>query len=472
MDMIEIDAASNTGVDDVREVIENAQYSPSRGRFKVYLIDEVHMLSKSAFNALLKTLEEPPEHVKFLLATTDPQKLPVTVLSRCLKFNLKRLLPDQIAGQMQRILDAEKISYGVDALEELSRGADGSLRDGLSLLDQAIAYGAGAVHANEVRAMLGTIERGRVFALLQAIQANDGAALMEEIDRLAEFSPDFAGVLDDVAGALHRIQLTQLVATHASDDRADDAAVAALAESIPAEEVQLMYQIAINGRRDIALAPTPRAGFEMTLLRMLAFRPAQSDIAAPPAPRAEVAKPAASRTAPPVRTAPSVETVRAPELPKTAETKVAAKVEAAMPSNESFAASFNGDWSSLIKQAGLGGPAGELARNSALIGIENGVVRLSLKEGHGDLAAPPLVANMAEKLSVALGHPVKVKYETAAVLAETPADASERERAMRQRAAEQAIDADSFVQAAIRDFGAHVIPGSVKPAASAQSTEK
>jgi DNA polymerase-3 subunit gamma/tau len=471
MDVIEIDAASNTGVDDVREVIENAQYSPSRGRFKVYLIDEVHMLSKSAFNALLKTLEEPPEHVKFLLATTDPQKLPVTVLSRCLKFNLKRLLPDQISGQMQRILDAEKISYDVDALEELSRGADGSLRDGLSLLDQAIAYGAGAVHANEVRAMLGTIERGRVFALLQAIQAGDGAALMDEIDRLAEFSPDFAGVLDDVAGALHRIQLRQLVATHASDDRTDDAAVAALAESIPAEEVQLMYQIAINGRRDIALAPTPRAGFEMTLLRMLAFRPAQGDAAVPP--RAEVPKPAAARSAPPVRAAAKVETARVPEPPKVAETKVAPKIEAPAPITELFdGGSFSGDWSSLIKQAGLGGPTGELARNSALIGIENGVVRLSLKEGHGDLAAPPLVANMAEKLSTALGRPVKVKYETAAVVVETPADASERERSARQRSAEQAIDADSFVQAAIRDFGAHVIPGSVKPVASAQSTEK
>jgi DNA polymerase-3 subunit gamma/tau len=293
---------------------------------------------------------------------------------------------------------------------------------------------------------------------------------MDEIDRLAEFSPDFAGVLDDVAGALHRIQLRQLVATHASDDRGDDAAVAALAESIPAEEVQLMYQIAINGRRDIALAPTPRAGFEMTLLRMLAFRPAQGDVAPP---RTEAAKSAVSRTASPTRTAAIVETARVPDPPKVAKTKVAPKIEVAAASNELFdCASFNGDWSSLIKQAGLGGPTGELARNSALIGIDNGVVRLSLKEGHGDLAAAPLVANMAEKLSIALGRQVKVKYETAAVVVETPADASERERAARQRSAEQAIDADSFVQAAIRDFGAHVIPGSVKPVASAPSTEK
>src|SRR6185503_12706526 len=225
VDLIEIDAASNTGVDDVREVIENAQYSPSRGRFKVYLIDEVHMLSKSAFNALLKTLEEPPEHVKFLLATTDPQKLPVTVLSRCLKFNLKRLLPEQITAQMNRILDAENIAHEGDAIEELARGADGSLRDGLSLLDQAIAYGAGAVRANEVRAMLGTIERGQVYALVEAAHAGDGNALIAEIERLAEFSPDFAGVLDEIAGALHRIQVKQLVDTPASESRSDDAQV-------------------------------------------------------------------------------------------------------------------------------------------------------------------------------------------------------------------------------------------------------
>ena len=411
MDMIEIDAASNTGVDDVREVIENAQYSPSRGRFKVYLIDEVHMLSKSAFNALLKTLEEPPEHVKFLLATTDPQKLPVTVLSRCLKFNLKRLLPDQIAGQMKRILDAEQISYEPAALDELARGADGSLRDGLSLLDQAIAYGAGAVRADEVRAMLGTIERARVFALLDAVQANDGARLLNEIDTLAEFSPDFGGVLDDIAGALHRVQLKQLVATHELDDRSDEAAVAALAQSLPAEEVQLLYQIAINGRRDISLAPTPRAGFEMTLLRMLAFRPAEAG-----------ARPSQPVSTPRIAPTPSVAT-RANDVSRVAEPTPppysAPKVEAPLPQP----IVFDGDWSTLIRQAGLGGPAGELARNSALIGIENGVVRLSTKDGHGELAAPSLIATIQDKLSAALGQPIKVRFEKATSVIETPADA-------------------------------------------------
>jgi DNA polymerase-3 subunit gamma/tau len=456
MDMIEIDAASNTGVDDVREVIENAQYTPSRGRFKVYLIDEVHMLSKSAFNALLKTLEEPPEHVKFLLATTDPQKLPVTVLSRCLKFNLKRLLPDQIAGQMNRILDAEQISFEAPALDELARGADGSLRDGLSLLDQAIAYGAGAVRADEVRAMLGTIERARVFALLDAVQANDGARLMDEIGTLAEFSPDFGGVLDDIAGALHRVQLKQLVATHELEDRSDETAVASLAQALPAEEVQLLYQIAITGRRDLSLAPTPRAGFEMTMLRMLAFRPAE----------------AGSRPSQPVSTP---RAVPAPTVAKRAEpsTRVAEPAlptyspspKAEPPVRETVAApvAFDGDWSNLIRQAGLGGPAGELARNSALIGIENGVVRLSTKDGHGDLVAPSMIATIQDKLGAVLGQPVKIKFEKAAIAIDTPADASERERSARQTSAEAAIDADSFVQAAIRDFGAHVVPGSVKP---------
>jgi DNA polymerase-3 subunit gamma/tau len=457
MDMIEIDAASNTGVDDVREVIENAQYTPSRGRFKVYLIDEVHMLSKSAFNALLKTLEEPPEHVKFLLATTDPQKLPVTVLSRCLKFNLKRLLPDQIAGQMKRILDAEQISYETPALDELARGADGSLRDGLSLLDQAIAYGAGAVRADEVRAMLGTIERGRVFALLDAVRASDGARLMDEIERLAEFSPDFGGVLDDIASALHRVQLKQLVATHELEDRSDEAAVASLAQALPAEEVQLLYQIAINGRRDLSLAPTPRAGFEMTLLRMLAFRPADAGSR----PSQPVAMP---RVAPAPSVAKRAESFST-RVAEPAPPPYAPAPKAELPMRESVAApvAFDGDWSNLIRQAGLGGPAGELARNSALLGIENGVVRLSTKDGHGDLAAPSMIATIQDKLAAVLGQPVKIRFEKAASAMDTPADASERERSARQKSAEAAIDADSFVQAAIRDFGAHVVPGSVKP---------
>ncbi|MCC4602485.1 DNA polymerase III subunit gamma/tau [Xanthomonas campestris pv. badrii] len=272
IDLLEIDAASNTGVDDVREVIENAQYMPSRGKFKVYLIDEVHMLSKAAFNALLKTLEEPPEHVKFLLATTDPQKLPVTVLSRCLQFNLKRLDEDQIQGQMTRILAAEQIESDPSAIVQLSKAADGSLRDGLSLLDQAIAYAGGALREDVVRTMLGTVDRTQVGAMLQSLADGDGAQLLKVVAALAEFSPDWSGVLEALAEALHRVQVQQLVPSVAFvGDGIDPTPFAA---QLRPEVVQLWYQMALNGRRDLYLAPSPRAGFEMAVLRMLAFRPA------------------------------------------------------------------------------------------------------------------------------------------------------------------------------------------------------
>lgn len=276
IDLLEIDAASNTGVDDVREVIDNAQYMPSRGRVKVYLIDEVHMLSKSAFNALLKTLEEPPGHVKFLLATTDPQKLPVTVLSRCLQFNLKRLDEQQISGQMTRILAAEQIAADESAIRQLAKAADGSLRDGLSLLDQAIAYGGAGgdtrLEGSAVAAMLGSVDRTRVGAVLAALGDGDGARLMAEVATLAEFSPDWGSVLESLGDALHRIQVRQLVPEAAVE--ADGVDVDALAAQLRPEVVQLWYQMSVNGRRDLPLAPSPRAGFEMSVLRMLAFRPA------------------------------------------------------------------------------------------------------------------------------------------------------------------------------------------------------
>lgn len=269
VDLLEIDAASNTGVDDVRELIDNAQYMPARGRIKVYLIDEVHMLSKNAFNALLKTLEEPPEHVKFLLATTDPQKLPVTVLSRCLQFNLKRLTVEQIEAQMTSILGSEGIEAEPAAIHQLARAADGSLRDGLSLLDQAIAYGGGALREPEVRAMLGTVDRAQVGALVEALVAADGETLLATVDAIAAFAPDFGAALDALAEALHRLQLAQLVPAAAPRDERLD--LPTLAAAVPAERVQLWYQMALQGRRELPMAPSERIGFEMALLRMLAF---------------------------------------------------------------------------------------------------------------------------------------------------------------------------------------------------------
>ena len=482
MDLLEIDAASNTGVDDVREVIENAQYTPSRGRFKVYLIDEVHMLSKSAFNALLKTLEEPPPHVKFLLATTDPQKLPVTVLSRCLKFNLKRLLPEQISTQMRRILEAEAIAFELEALSELARAADGSLRDGLSLLDQAIAYGAGAVRASEVRAMLGTIERGQVHALLHAVHAGDGAALMTEIDRLAEFSPDYAGVLDEIAHALHRVQLRQLVKDYASLDEGEAGGIDALAAALSPEETQLFYQFAVIGRRDLPLAPGARAGFEMTLLRMLAFQPAQARgaVASAPSPPKSVAAPAAAKpvsntpaTSAPVRTlpaepdrssriaesspqpsAPSHQPITQPE--RTEEPSIAAVARAPVDTS---------DWAGLIEAAGLKGPVGQLALHSNLIAVEQHVVRLALKAAHEHMNSAPLVAVMEEKLGGVLGRAIKVRFEKASSDShgEAPAEIAGRARVARQQATEQAMSNDPIVPALMRDFDAKVLPESINP---------
>ncbi len=286
IDLLEIDAASNTGVDDVREVIDNAQYMPSRGRVKVYLIDEVHMLSKSAFNALLKTLEEPPGHVKFLLATTDPQKLPVTVLSRCLQFNLKRLDEQQISGQMTRILAAEGIGVDESAIRQLAKAADGSLRDGLSLLDQAIAYaGAGGdapLEGAAVAAMLGSVDRTRVGAVLSALADGEGQRLLDEVATLAEFSPDWGSVLEALGDALHRIQVRQLVPEALVE--ADGVDVDHLAAQLRPELVQLWYQMSVNGRRDLPLAPSPRAGFEMSVLRMLAFRPSAAGEPSSPGP--------------------------------------------------------------------------------------------------------------------------------------------------------------------------------------------
>jgi len=483
MDLLEIDAASNTGVDDVREVIENAQYTPSRGRYKVYLIDEVHMLSKSAFNALLKTLEEPPPHVKFLLATTDPQKLPVTVLSRCLKFNLKRLLPEQISGQMRRILEAETIAFEPEALAELARGADGSLRDGLSLLDQAIAYGAGAVRGSEVRAMLGTIERGQVHALIGQVHAGDGAALMAEVDRLAEFSPDFAQVLDEIAAALHRMQLKQLVSDYTRPDEGDETHIAALAAALSPEETQLYYQLAIVGRRDLPLAPTARAGFEMALLRMLAFRPAEAGAQslAPPPTAAAAGTARATAPASAAAIAPRVDAVdfehdsqrgaarvAEPKSPAYAQATNAAATVVPAPVITASAHSWSGDandWLGLIETAGLKGPVGMLAQHCTLIAVEQNVVRLSLKPEHEHFSAPPLVAAMEEKIAQALGRAVKVRFEknASAQQAETPAEAAGRARDARQQAAERALNDDPIVQALMRDFDARLIPESVKP---------
>ncbi len=510
MDLLEIDAASNTGVDDVREVIENAQYMPGRGRMKVYLIDEVHMLSKAAFNALLKTLEEPPGHVKFLLATTDPQKLPVTVLSRCLQFNLKRLDEEQISGQITKILEAEGIAAEAGAVRQLSRAADGSLRDGLSLLDQAIAYTGGELTDASVATMLGTVDRTRVGALLQALAAGDGAALMDEVAALAEFSPDWASVLDALGEALHRVQVRQLVPGAAADGEGVD--VEALASQLRPEVVQLWYQMALHGRRDLPLAPSPRAGFEMCVLRMLAFRPAGSgDVArvpeavqgagqasqavaaaAPSAPEVAPASPerasgdtqvaventgmpAAIEVAPsarqvveadrprPVSGVSSMSAPAAPSLSPGPEASAGARPAPADVAAAVGQLSGTDDWHALLDSGALKGPAKLLAEHVGFLGFEEGVVRLSLPASDEHLRTGPSVRMLGDALASALGGNPQIRFESAAEPVESVRERKERVRDERQNEAEAAFMADPDVQRLIARHGARIVPDSIRP---------
>jgi DNA polymerase-3 subunit gamma/tau len=428
------------------------------------------MLSKNAFNALLKTLEEPPPHVKFLLATTDPQKLPVTVLSRCLKFNLKRLLPDQISGQMRHILAAENISYEDVAIGELARAADGSLRDGLSLLDQAIAYGGGALHAADVHTMLGSVARGQVLGVFDALADGDGDRLLAECSQIASYSPDFGGVLDDVASVLHRLQLIQLVPGYRPEQGGDDdVAMVALAGRIPPEDVQLYYQMATSGRRDLQLAPDARTGFEMVLLRMLAFRPGDAvpaERGSRPMPASQSpAGPSGKASAPAAPASASAATPTSQAAPGAA--LAPAVAEAATPPPAPIAQDANGlpDWEALIERANLRGPFSVLAQNAVLRERDGQTLVLALQPTHMGMAVEPMVSQMEDRISQALGETIRLRFvnRDQAATTQTPAARAAQARDSAQAAAERAIDDDPLVQTLKRDFGARVVPQSVKP---------
>ena len=494
IDLLEIDAASNTGVDDVRDLIDNAQYMPSRGRVKVYLIDEVHMLSKAAFNALLKTLEEPPGHVKFLLATTDPEKLPVTVLSRCLQFNLKRLDEQQIGGQIERILEAEAIEVEPGAVRELSKAADGSLRDGLSLLDQAIAYTGGQLTESAVAGMLGSVDRSRVGALLDALAGGDGERLLSEVGTLAEFSPDWGSVLDALAEALHRVQVRQLVPAAAVDGDGID--TIGLAGQVPAELVQLWYQMALHGRRDLPLAPSPRSGFEMTVLRMLAFRPAGEDVARPapsagsrgagqgsikataPASAEAPSSEAASRPAMESREeAPAPEATAGPEPePKRVQQVQAAEPVASSPPVPSSTPApvpiskvgtgliaDADDWHSWVTSSGLKGPVRVLAEHCGFVACSGGELVLALSPEDELLRKPALVEQIAKALEGVFGGAPRLRFEEADGAGDSVRERNQRARDERQAKAEQVFMNDPQVQHLIQQHGAKLVPDSIRP---------
>ena len=451
VDLIEVDAASRTKVDDTRELLDNVQYAPSRGRYKVYLIDEVHMLSMHSFNALLKTLEEPPPHVKFLLATTDPQKLPVTVLSRCLQFNLKRLDASQISGYLERVTSEEGVSGDADSLAAIAAAADGSMRDALSLLDQAIAYGGGKLEASEIRRMLGTVEQRHIQQLLAALSEGDGESLWTIAQDLAAFGPNFGAVLRDLAAALHRISLIQLVPKVAEEPGSGDEALQPIADSLSPEDVQLAYEIAVQGRAQLDLAPDPKSGFEMALLRMLAFRPAGTG------------GPGDSRRS--ASTSPAPEA--APAVGKGAKGKATASAEsvAAEPptSLSSESATTAGDWGDLIQRLGLKGPAALLAANSVLKNDGPKQFRLLIAREQSHLRTAGSEKKIKAALSRLVGKDAVVRFVEIEQTEDSPAARQSREAAERQQRAEDSIENDPLVRNLKNQFDATVIADSVKP---------
>ena len=448
VDLLEVDAASRTKVDDTRDLLDNVQYAPTRGRYKVYLIDEVHMLSTHSFNALLKTLEEPPPHVKFLLATTDPQKLPVTVLSRCLQFSLKRLPAALIGARLKFIASAENLSFEPAALALLSRAAEGSMRDALSLMDQLIAFGGGAISEANARSMLGTIDRGHVGRLVEALSRGDGAALLAEVCELDRDAPDYDRALVDLATLLQRVAIVQIVPEAAPQDEEFDAALLTqLAQAISPEDAQLYYQIALAGRRDLNMAPEPRIGFEMTLLRMLAFRP---DAAAQSSRPVSIAGTAAAggsaatgsgafaRTNPIAAAAPVVEAARL------------TSIDAA-------------NWPAVVEAAGLSGMVRQLALNCVPAGLEHNLLTLKLDQAASDRRTRPMEEKLVQGLSKYLGRDIRLAFETAESDLNSPARQRVQAEQERVARAASAFESDPAVKGLRERFGADVDVASVKP---------
>ena len=521
VDLIEIDAASRTGVDDMRELTDNVQYAPSRGRYKVYLIDEVHMLTNQSFNAFLKTLEEPPEHVKFLLATTDPQKLPVTVLSRCLQFNLKRMTPEHIAGHLTNVLTAEQIPFEEPALWLLARAADGSMRDALSLTDQAIAFGNQKLAASDVSSMLGTIDQQDIERIVNSLVDRDGPGLLAEISRISDFAPDYSVILADLLSLFHRVTMEQVVPGSADNALGDAAQVQSLARKLSAEDAQLFYQAALVGRKDLAITPDARMGFEMTLLRMLAFRPGSDRRAPPAASNAGSVPDGESRDEPepaPIPSpaiAPSVATVSEPE--PAAEPQLAppwdpepefeqaqeqapepepvhAPADASLESEPLPASGPAVDeipepppadpveeptevfiepalaplpegefvWERDFRSLGIVGMPGNLASHSTMAQAGE-TITLLIDEGHARL----LNARHEEKILAALrnhfGDAIQLKIEQGDAGSHTPAAYEERQRKARQRAAEESIRNDPLVRSIVERFEARVVEDSIRP---------
>jgi DNA polymerase-3 subunit gamma/tau len=448
VDLIELDAASNTQVDNMRDLLEGALYAPTNARFKVYIIDEVHMLSKSAFNAMLKTLEEPPAHVKFILATTDPQKIPVTVLSRCLQFNLKQLPPALITSHLQYVLEQEKIEFEPGALSLVARAAQGSMRDALSLMDQAIAFSFGKIEEAAMRSMLGAIDQGYLFDLLLALRQKNGAALLEIADNMATRSIAFEAALQDMATLLHRIALAQTVPQAIADDEPERVRLLDLSQAFTPEEVQLFYQIAIHGRAEIDLAPDEYAGFTMTLLRMLAFAPS----------RVLAAQLAAQSVVQPV--AQPVQTTSQPDLP--AKT-LPVETPPAVVSTHARKTDATPDWVQLSAQLNVQAMAQQLAKHCVLDSVSDSQVDLRLAQEHKHLQTKMATDNLQTALSDYFGRPIKLSIVLGKIAVATPAKIEHQTQQIRQNLASDSIAQDAFVRDAQTLLDASLTPESIKP---------
>jgi DNA polymerase-3 subunit gamma/tau len=448
VDLIEVDAASRTKVDDTRELLDNVQYSPARGRYKVYLIDEVHMLSTHSFNALLKTLEEPPPHVKFLLATTDPQKLPVTVLSRCLQFNLKRFPPGMIFKRLTEIAEAEKIPFEPDALRLVARSAEGSMRDALSLLDQVIAFGGGKLTTEDTRTMLGTLDRAQVFGIVEALIARDARKVLDQVNELDEHAPDYREVLAELAALLQRLALLQAVPDMQLDEAEDVDTYRKLAAAITPEDTQLFYQIAIVGRRDLELAPDARGGFEMVLLRMLAFGMAEAS-------QAPSAAPAPVRLSSPTS---NPVPARVSAAPAAAAAAPAAKPAVAAASGES-------DWTKMVAAMNLNGIVRQLAAHCVLVGRKGSTVQLYLDADGAHYRTAMMEEKLTQALSTYYGEPVRLEFTASdgGEALNTPARQQKAAADDRLQNAKASIENDPNIRAMREIFGATVQPDSIRP---------
>jgi DNA polymerase-3 subunit gamma/tau len=453
VDLLELDAASNTGIDNMREILDNARYAPTVGRYKVYLIDEVHMLSKAAFNSMLKTLEEPPEHVKFVLATTDPQKIPVTVLSRCLQFNLKLLPASLISGRLAEILHAEGVPFDDAAIGLVARTAHGSMRDALSVLDQAIAYGAGEVREGVVRTMLGTVDAEYAYRIADALIAHDGPALMAEARALTERGVSLPAALEELAALFHRMAIAQAV-PDAADALPDPLRLKALAAAFAPDAVQLAYQICVQGRADLALAPDEPTGFSMTLLRLLAFEPVTEP--------GDEAKSAVSggREAARASVAPEASAL----VPASSASETPARdVAAATPTPGEKALSAPADWPAFVAGMNLSGIALQLAAQTALKTIAGGELVLAVPEAARHLTDKPYADKLKAALEQTLGRRVRLRFEVGQVADTTLAAQEKREREAARASTEAAFRDDPFVQDVLSRFDARIKPNSIKP---------